>query len=91
MSQPLKPSDPAYFLLERGRRDPSFRTPTPIFKKGCYICEDPEFSMMGLPVCKPCPVLVDGQPCGAHWAADDSVCDKGCDVQADYEAYLESQ
>jgi len=93
MSQPLRPprtlgpddpGDPAYFLLERGRNDPSKRTPVIIKKDGCYICEDPEFSMMGLPVCKPCPVLVDGLPCGQHWAADDCVCDAGCDVQEYY-------
>lgn len=69
MSVPMKPSDPAYFLLERGLKDPTQRSKTTVYKEGCYICEDPEFSLMGLPLCQPC------SKCGGHVAADDSVCD----------------
>jgi hypothetical protein len=83
---PLPLGDPAYWMLEKGLRDESWRTPThpEIYKETCYICIDPEFALMGLPVCKPCPVLIDGVPCGAHWAADDSECDNGCDVAGHY-------
>jgi hypothetical protein len=64
-----KPSDPAYVLLEQGLKDPSARSTTTVFQQGCYICEDPEFSLMGLPLCYPC------SKCGGHVAADDCTCD----------------
>jgi hypothetical protein len=69
MSIPLKPDDPAYWMLEQGRNDPSKRSTTTVYRDGCYICEDPEFSLMGLPLCFPC------HKCGGHVAADDTVCD----------------
>lgn len=53
------------------------RTSTPvIFRQGCYICEDPDFAQMGLPLCRKCP------KCGGHVAADDTRCD---DCEYDYE------
>lgn len=84
---PMKVDDPAYWMLQNGldemegRRAPGWVTQThpEIYKASCYICRDPEFALMGMSVCKPCPT------CGAHWAADDSDCDNGCDVQAYYE------
>ena len=82
MSIPLKSSDPAYWMLEKGLRgDPDWVTPThdEIYNSNCYICTDPEFALMGLPVCKPC------SECGGHLAADDSVCDNGHDA---YEAFM---
>jgi hypothetical protein len=42
---------------------------TDVYKVGCYICEDPSFARMGLPLCRPC------AKCGGHVAADDTVCD----------------
>lgn len=69
MSAPLNKSDPAYWMLEDGLKDPSKRTVATVYKSGCYICEDPEFSLMGLSLCYPC------SKCGGHVAADDSVCD----------------
>jgi hypothetical protein len=72
MSVPMKPDDPAFFLLERGLADPSQRSTTTVYRAGCYICEDPEFALMGLPLCRPCSFCKDG-----HVAADDCVCD-GC-------------
>ena len=60
------PGDPARWMLF----DAVTSTPT-IFKKGCYICEDPEFAQMGLPLCYACP------ECGQHVAADD-ICESGC-------------
>jgi len=64
MSKPLDPFDPAYFLLKDGFTS----TPT-VYKDDCYICEDPEFAQMGLPLCYAC------KYCGGHVAADSCVCD----------------
>lgn len=63
--------DPAYRLLQ----DSYTSTPS-VYRRGCYICEDPEFSQMGLPLCRPCPQCsaIAGEPAG-HIAADDCVCD----------------
>jgi len=40
-----------------------------IFDANCYICNDPEFAQMGLPLCYAC------RFCGGHVAADDVMCD----------------
>lgn len=78
MSNPMKPSDPAYFLLEQGLQDPLKRSTTTVYKKGCYICDDPEFALMGLPLCYTC------STCGGHVPADDSRCsDCGKDQSSD--------
>jgi len=71
MSVPMRKDDPAYWLLERGLADPSKRSVSTVYNSNCYICRDPEFSLMGLPLCYPCKV------CGAHVPADHTVCDKG--------------
>jgi hypothetical protein len=68
MSGPLRPDDPCYFMLERGRADPSQRSTTTVYDDDCYICRDEEFALMGLPLCYPCP------KCKGHVPADDSVC-----------------
>jgi hypothetical protein len=65
----MSKNDPAYWMLERGLKDPSKRSKTTVYREGCYICEDAEFSLMGLPLCYPC------NKCGGHVAADDSRCD----------------
>jgi hypothetical protein len=76
MSIPLRPDDPCYWMLEQGRADPSKRSTTTVYRDGCYICEDPEFALMGLPLCYSC------NKCGGHVAADDTVCnDCGFDHQ----------
>jgi hypothetical protein len=61
----LKPSDPAYFLLDNVPP-----TPITVYRQNCYICNDSEFSRMGMPTCKRCPKCKNG-----HIAADDTVCD----------------
>jgi hypothetical protein len=73
----MKPDDPAYFLLEQGLHDPTKRSrATAPYRESCYICRDPEFALMGLPLCFACPY------CKGHIAADDSVCDDcGKDAQ----------
>ena len=45
------------------------RRKPPVFSPTCYICRDPEYSLVGLPLCRAC------SHCGGHIAADDSVCD----------------
>ena len=71
MSVPMRKDDPAYWLLERGLKDPSKRSTTTVYNPNCYICRDPEFALMGMPLCYPCKV------CGAHVPADDTTCDNG--------------
>lgn len=61
--------DPAHILLTDG-----FTSKPVVYRAGCYICEDPEFAQMGLPLCKPCPRCVAGGRTG-HMAADDPICD----------------
>ena len=55
-------------MLEQGLKDPSKRTVTTVYDSSCYICEDPEFALMGLPLCYPC------VKCQGHVPADDSIC-----------------
>lgn len=63
---PLPSNDPAAWMLD----DDFTSTPVEgIYRASCYICRDPEFAQMGLPLCYPCP------KCGGHVAADDTVCD----------------
>lgn len=69
MSEPMKPSDPAYWLLE----DPNiYSTPVPgLYRDNCYICRDPEFAQMGMSLCYAC------FECEGHVAADDIECENG--------------
>lgn len=71
-------NDPCYFMLEDGHETrPETHNPD------CYICRDPEFAQMGLPLCRKCPI------CGGHVAADDTRCDDcGANEQLWYEAEI---
>ena len=61
------PSDPLDFL-----RDNVIWTPEPnVWNDDCFICNDPDFARLGLPLCKECSI------CGAHTAADCFTCDNG--------------
>lgn len=78
MSTVTHPSDPAYFLFEQGIADPSRRSTPTIYRRGCYICDDAEYALMGLPLCFAC------SKCAGHVPADDSVCsDCGHDQEDD--------
>ena len=66
----MRTNDPAYWMLEQGREDPSKRSQPTVYRGGCYICRDEEFALMGLPLCWACYV------CGGHVAADDTRCDE---------------
>lgn len=80
MSIPLKTNDPAYWMLEEGRNKvesgEGIKTSS-VYNHSCYICRDPEFALMGLPLCYPCIEKVDGVECGVHVPADDVECDNG--------------
>lgn len=64
MSTKMRPGDPAFWMLFDG-----VETTPVVYSTNCYICNDPEFAQMGLPLCRKCP------KCGGHIAADDTVCD----------------
>lgn len=58
-----------------------------VYESTCYICRDPEFAQMGLPLCKPCSVCSSLTEKKGHVPADDSVCTVcGHDQMADYDA-----
>jgi len=72
----MKYNDPAYWMLEKGKQEAQttpnkfdWRSKVIVYKKGCYICEDTDFALMGLPLCYVC------NKCGGHVAADDTICD----------------
>lgn len=90
MSVPLRADDPAAWMLRRGaaenwavatgqldKSEATWVTKTTVYNDRCYICRDPEFALMGLPLCYPCVDTVDGVECGAHTPADDIVCAQG--------------
>ncbi len=70
MSRHLSPGDPASWMLY----DDFTSTPV-VYRESCYICEDPEFAQMGLPLCRPCPQCIGRETGAGHIAADDVVCD----------------
>ena len=75
MSVPMRYGDPAYWMLE----DNFVSTPV-VYRENCYICRDPEFAQMGLPLCFKC------SKCGGHVPADDTVCDDcGHDALEEYQ------
>jgi hypothetical protein len=87
MAEPLDPSDPAYWMLAKGKIDPTWRSTPEVYQEGCYICRDPEYALMGLPLCKPCPMCQRQGTGDGHIAADDTVCSVcGYDAQEAWEA-----
>lgn len=65
------PSDPAYALLQDGYKS----TPTEgVYNPRCYICTDPEFAQMGMPLCSACKACQDEGRGKGHVPADDEQC-----------------
>jgi hypothetical protein len=62
-------------MLARGLNDPEWRSKPVVFREGCYICEDPEFSLMGLPLCRKCEACELSDCTKGHIPADDEECD----------------
>lgn len=68
-SKQMKPDDPAYWMLKDGHAT------TPVVNDpNCYICRDPEFAQMGLPLCRKCPNCYKVTGKDGHIPADDTVC-----------------
>jgi hypothetical protein len=47
------PRDGAFWMLFDGKTSVQV-----VHRPGCYICEDPEFAAMGLPLCRACPECI---------------------------------
>lgn len=88
MSTKMSPSDPAFWMLESPQHvsTPVVNDPT------CYICKDPEFAQMGLPLCQPCPNCTDSPGDGVgHVPADDIACSVcGFDLEDAYQTAQEA-
>jgi hypothetical protein len=79
-----QPDDPAMALLRDGHT-----TKPVVHSDSCYICEDPEFAQMGLPLCRPCSACRKAGRGDGHIPADDVSCTV-CDFNEE-EAYLEER
>ena|ERR1035437_329298 len=77
MSVPMKKDDPAYWMLEEGLSGKREIKVSEVYNEHCYICNDSEFALMGLPLCYSC------YKCGGHVPADDCVCDNGHDQMSE--------
>ena len=69
LKRKTQPDDPAMILL----RDSHTTTPV-VHDPDCFICMDPEFAQMGLPLCRPCPECQKNGRGTGHIPADDIVC-----------------
>lgn len=69
MSKKMDPDDPAYWMLFDGHT-----SSTTVYDETCYICNDPEFAQMGLPLCRECPKCKEAGTGLGHVAADDTEC-----------------
>lgn len=79
-STQMKTDDPAYWMLSTENV-----TSTSAYDPMCYICRDPEFAQMGLPLCYPCPSCQKNGKTG-HVPADDVECTEcGANLQEYYE------
>ena len=80
-STQMKTSDPAYWMLKDG-----FTSTPKVHRDGCYICSDPEYAAMGLPLCNPCPECSKTEGQTGHIPADDEECDDcGFNLRVAYE------
>lgn len=50
MSVPMRSDDPAYWMLSA----PTIHSQPKVYLDTCYICCDPEFMLMGMPLCRVC-------------------------------------
>lgn len=70
-----RPSDPAFWMLLDGKTSKHAPGVQEIgLEYGCYICRDPEFAQMGLPLCRPCPDCQRNGRGSGHIPADDDGC-----------------
>ena len=66
METTMSSDDAAYRMLFDGFESVPVKD---IYREECYICRDPDYARMGLPLCYKC------TKCGGHVAADDTICD----------------
>lgn len=59
--------------FEQRLYDDPYTSSTEVYDPRCYICNDPDFARMGLPLCRKCPECQKSGKLG-HVAADDTVC-----------------
>lgn len=62
--------------VEKMLYDDDYTSSTTVYDELCYICNDPDFARMGLPLCRECNECKsksDGKELG-HIPADDSQC-----------------
>lgn len=90
MAEPMTPDDPAWWMVQRGMNDPSWRSTPQVFMPGCFICEDTDFELMGLPLCKPCGNCQAAGRGDGHIPADDVVCSICGGGDPAYEDWLNS-
>lgn len=50
------------------------KKPAGVYDDRCYICNDPDFARMGLPLCRSCPACEREGRGPGHIAADDTEC-----------------
>lgn len=75
--------------MERALYNDDYTTSTTVYDEDCYICRDPDFARMGLPLCRECDQCKqEGRGLG-HVAADDVICSV-CGWDS-YAAYMEEQ
>lgn len=75
--------------MERALYNDDKTTSTTVYDQNCYICRDPDFARMGLPLCRECDdCKANGRGLG-HVPADDVECTV-CGFDS-YAAYLEEQ
>lgn len=60
--------------FERLLYDDPYTSSTTVHDDKCYICNDPDFARMGLPLCRECPKCKEGGVTLGHIAADDCEC-----------------
>lgn len=75
--------------MERALYNDGYTSSTTVHDSSCYICNDPDFARMGLPLCRECDKCKEEGRGLGHVPADDvecSVC--GWD---EYAAYMEEQ
>lgn len=77
--------------VERALYNDDYTSSTTVYSDTCYICRDPDFARMGLPLCYECPKCKsdsDGKILG-HIPADDTQCTVcGYDGYEDHESVL---
>jgi hypothetical protein len=76
-------------LMERALYNDDYTSSTTVYDETCYICRDPDFARMGLPLCRACDECKKAGRGLGHVAADDVKCTV-CGWDS-YAVYMEEQ